>query len=59
MRLDDEPGQTRGGRPASGGNPDGKRDARNGGRPGNSAPKSTPAPANSAFADALARAAKR
>lgn len=59
MRLDDEPGQARGGRPANGGNPDGKRDTRNGGRPGNSAPKPAPAPANSAFADALARAAKR
>jgi uncharacterized protein len=60
MRLDDEPGQARGGRPASGGNPDGKRDAHGGGgRPGNSAPKPAPAPANSAFADALARAAKR
>jgi protein Tex len=60
MRLDDEPGQARSGRPpAGGGNPDGKRDARNGGRPGNSAPKPTPAPVNSAFADALARAAKR
>jgi uncharacterized protein len=58
MRLDDEPGQARGGRPAVG-NPDGKRDARNGGRTGNNAPKPAPAPANSAFADALARAAKR
>ncbi|KAA0069821.1 Tex family protein [Rhodanobacter sp. T12-5] len=58
MRLDDEPGQARGGRPA-GGNTDGKRDVRNGGRAGNSAPKPAPAPANSAFADALARAAKR
>jgi protein Tex len=60
MRLDDEPGQTRSGRPpAGGGNPDGRRDARNGGRPGGSAPKPAPAPVNSAFADALARAAKR
>ncbi|MEO8999664.1 MAG: Tex family protein [Rhodanobacter sp.] len=59
MRLDDEPGQARGARPASAGNPDGKRDARNGGRPVNNAPKPTSAPANSAFADALARAAKR
>jgi Transcriptional accessory protein len=60
MRLDDEPGQARSGRPAAGGgNTDGKRDTRNGGRPGNSAPKPAPAPVNSAFADALARAAKR
>ncbi|OOG59343.1 Tex family protein [Rhodanobacter sp. C03] len=59
MRLNDEPGQARGGRPAVGGNPDGKRDARNGGRPASSAPKPAAAPANSAFADALARAAKR
>jgi uncharacterized protein len=59
MRLDDEPGQVRGGRPASGDNPGGQRNNRNGGRPGNSVPKPASAPANSAFADALARAAKR
>ena len=59
MRLDDEPGQTRGGRPASGENSGGQRNDRKGGRPNNNVPKPAPAPANSAFADALARAAKR
>ncbi|WP_243042005.1 Tex family protein [Dyella sedimenti] len=59
MRLDDEPGQARAGRPA--GNNDargGQRDNR-GPRPGGGAPKPAPAPANSAFADALSRAMKR
>ncbi len=57
MRLDDEPGQTRGGKP--GGNESrGQRDGR-GPRPGGGAPKAAPAPANSAFADALSRAMKR
>jgi uncharacterized protein len=59
MRLDDEPGQARAGRPASSGDEGGKRDGRPGARPGGNAPKAVPAPANSAFADALARAAKR
>jgi len=59
MRLDDEPGQARG-RPAAGNEPaarGGNRDSRNA-RP-NNAPKATPAPANSAFSDALARARRR
>lgn len=59
MRLDDEPGQPRAGRPASGGGDGGKRDGRPGGRAGGNPPKPAPAPLNSAFADALARAAKR
>jgi uncharacterized protein len=60
MRLDDEPGQARGGRSAAG-----NERATSGGngsrtpRPGGGAPKSTPAPTNSAFADALARARQR
>ena len=67
MRLDDEPGQARSGKPA--GNNDnargGQRDQRGGGRPGGngggggSKPASAPAPSNSAFADALSRAMKR
>ena len=66
MRLDDEPGQARGGKPAAGGNDNargGQRDQRGGGRPGGngggSKPASAPAPSNSAFADALSRAMKR
>ncbi|TPG11424.1 RNA-binding transcriptional accessory protein [Rhodanobacter glycinis] len=60
MRLDDEPGQARAGRPAGGGGGDGgKRDGRPGARPAGNTPKAASAPANSAFADALARAAKR
>jgi protein Tex len=58
MRLDDEPGQPRAGRSADAKSA-GPRDARNGGRPGGGMPKPAPAPANSAFADALARAGKR
>ena len=58
MRLDDEPGQPRAGRPADA-KSSGQRDGRNGGRPGGGIPKPAPAPANSAFADALARAGKR
>ena len=60
MRLDDEPGQARGGRPAGGPGESrgGSRDGR-GPRPGGGAPKPAPAPANSAFADALSRAMKR
>ncbi|WP_114239503.1 Tex family protein [Dyella sp. C9] len=61
MRLDDEPGQqARGGRPAGGNDAPkgGPRDNR-GPRPGGGAPKPTPTPANSAFADALSRAMKR
>jgi uncharacterized protein len=57
MRLDDEPGQARGGKPA-GGEVRGQRDNR-GPRPGAAPAKAAPAPANSAFADALSRALKR
>ncbi|MGN6654029.1 MAG: Tex family protein [Rhodanobacter sp.] len=58
MRLDDEPGQARGGRAGAGNDArGGQRDGR-GPRPG-SAPKPAPAPANNAFADAFARAGKR
>ena len=57
MRLDDEPGQTRAGRSADA-STGGPRDGRNGARSGG-APKPAPAPVNSAFADALARAGKR
>ena len=51
MRLDDEPGQARGVRPAGG-------DNRNNGRPPRGAPLPKPSapPANNAFADALLRA---
>ena len=60
MRLDDEPGQARGGRPAGGNDSrPGTRDGR-GPRPGNtSSPKPAAAPSNSAFADAFSRALKR
>jgi uncharacterized protein len=59
MRLDDEPGQARAGRPGGGGDVrGGQRDTR-GPRPGGTVPKPTPTPANSAFADALTRAIKR
>ncbi|HEY8585195.1 MAG TPA: Tex family protein [Rhodanobacter sp.] len=59
MRLDDEPGQARG-RPAPGGNEPAprRRGDQRPGRVGSSLPKPAPAPANSAFADALARARK-
>jgi len=57
MRLDDEPGQARGGKP-TGGEVRGGRDNR-GPRPGAAPAKAAPAPANSAFADALSRALKR
>jgi uncharacterized protein len=57
MRLDDEPGQNRGGR-GDGESRNGARDAR-GARPRENTPKPVPAPANSAFADALSRAIKR
>jgi uncharacterized protein len=63
MRLDDEPGQARGGRAAAGGGNNDARGQRDGGRggprPGGGQPKQAPAPANSAFADALSRAMKR
>jgi uncharacterized protein len=60
MRLDDEPGQARTGRPAEGSdNRGGPRDNNRGPRPGGGAPKPAPAPGNSAFADALSRAMKR
>jgi len=60
MRLDDEPGQARTGRPAGGGDAPrgGPRDNR-GPRPGGGAPKPAPAPSNSAFADAFSKAQKR
>ncbi|GAB2805814.1 Tex family protein [Dyella kyungheensis] len=60
MRLDDEPGQARAGRPAGGGDAPrgGPRDNR-GPRPGGGAPKPAPAPSNSAFADAFSKAQKR
>jgi uncharacterized protein len=60
MRLDDEPGQPRGSRPAAG-NVGDKRDVRSGGRHGGGGVGGVPkaAPANSAFADALSRASKR
>jgi protein Tex len=59
MRLDDEPGQARAGRPAAAGEQrGGPRDSR-GPRPGGATPKTAAAPANSAFADALSRALKR
>ncbi|HET8765186.1 MAG TPA: Tex family protein [Rhodanobacter sp.] len=53
MRLDDEPGQARG-KPAAGNDRGGPHQAR-----GNAVPKPAPAPANNAFAEAFARAAKR
>lgn len=61
MRLDDVPGEARGGRP--GGQRDdasvgGNRRGGQGGR-GQQAPKPAPVPANSAFADALSRAMKK
>ncbi|EIL89536.1 transcriptional accessory protein [Rhodanobacter fulvus Jip2] len=62
MRLDDEPGQARGGKPAGNGELSprgGARDGRGGTRPGGAAPKQAAAPANSAFADALAKARQR
>jgi uncharacterized protein len=58
MRLDDEPGQSRGGRPAAGDRaaaPTG----RGGAQRNNSAAKPAASPANSAFADAFSRAQKR
>ncbi len=60
MRLDDEPGQTRGAKPAGNGESAarGPRDGR-GGRFGSAAPRPAAAPANSAFADALAKARQR
>ncbi|HZY33232.1 MAG TPA: Tex family protein [Rhodanobacter sp.] len=60
MRLDDEPGQARNGRSAAGN--ERATSGGNGGRTprlGGGAPKSTSAPTNSAFADALARARQR
>jgi protein Tex len=60
MRLDDEPGQARGGRPPANSTESrsgSSRDQR-GPRPGGS-PKPAAAPTNSAFADAFSRALKR
>ncbi|MGN6327816.1 MAG: Tex family protein [Rhodanobacter sp.] len=63
MRLDDEPGQARGGKPAGNGEPSSRgsaREARGGGaRPAGATPRQTAAPVNSAFADALAKARQR
>jgi uncharacterized protein len=62
MRLDDEPGQARGGKPTGNGelpSRGGARDGRGGTRPAGAAPKQAAAPANSAFADALAKARQR
>lgn len=63
MRLDDVPGETRGGRPGSrddtaspGGN---RRGGQGGGNRNASPPKPAAAPANSIFADALSRALKK
>lgn len=63
MRLDDVPGEARTGRPGgarddapAGGN---RRGGPGGGRPPQQAAKAAPAPANSAFADALSKALKR
>jgi uncharacterized protein len=61
MRLDDEPGQARGGRQSAaiGESRNGPRENR-GPRPGANGPaKPAATPANSAFADALSRALKR
>ncbi|WP_158880845.1 Tex family protein [Rhodanobacter sp. L36] len=59
MRLDDEPGQARAGRPSENKSA-APRDQRNPGRPSsNATAKPAAPPVNSAFADALARAAKR
>jgi len=60
MRLDDEPGQARGGRAGAGDDRSGQR-GRHAPAPAKAAPapaKAAPAPANSAFADALSRALK-
>jgi uncharacterized protein len=63
MRLDDEPGQARGGKPAGNGEPSSRgsaREGRGGGaRPAGATPRQTAAPVNSAFADALAKARQR
>ncbi|MEW5835222.1 MAG: Tex family protein [Pseudomonadota bacterium] len=56
MRLDDEPGQSRGRPAGQGGDP--RRDNR-GPRPGGGQPKPSAPPINSAFADALLRAKQR
>jgi uncharacterized protein len=62
MRLDDVPGEARGGRPAQGGDaaPGGGGGNRRGGQGGGARPQQQPkpaaAPANSAFADAFSRA---
>ncbi len=58
MRLDDEPGQARAGRPGAGNDTRSQRDSRSP-RPGAGVAKPAPAPVNSAFADALARATRR
>ncbi|HEY4144993.1 Tex family protein [Pinirhizobacter sp.] len=68
MRLDDVPGEARGGKPAArdggrdnrGGNDNrGPRGGGGGDRRAPIAPKPTPAPGNSAFADAFSKALKR
>jgi len=60
MRLDDVPGEARGGKPAErDGNAGGNRGPRGGGdRRPPAPPKSAPAPASSAFADAFSKALK-
>jgi uncharacterized protein len=58
MRLDDEPGQSRGGRPAAG-DRTAAPTARGGAQRNNSTAKPAASPANSAFADAFSRAQKR
>jgi uncharacterized protein len=62
MRLDDEPGQLRGGKPAGNGEPSSRgsaRDGRGSARPDGATPRQAAAPVNSAFADALAKARQR
>jgi uncharacterized protein len=68
MRLDDVPGEARGGKPAArdaardsrGGNDNrGPRSGGGGDRRPPAPPKSTPPPGNSAFADAFSKALKK
>ncbi|MHC1480744.1 Tex family protein [Frateuria aurantia] len=61
MRLDDEPGQARAGKPEQAATPPsrGNGPRGTGGKPRPHQPAAAPAPANSAFADAMARALKR
>lgn len=63
MRLDDVPGEARGGRPGSrddtGGTGGNRRGGQGGGNRNAAPPKPAAAPANSIFADALSRALKK